>query len=134
MSFLVKTTVVISKLSQNINKFRASLVIQMVNVCLQCGWPGFDPWLGMIPWRRKWWPTPVLLPREFHGWRSLVGYSLWDRKESDTTQQLHFTSSKKFNVKWIDTHFSKTSMNISDFLIPFLPHMHPHHTHISYLL
>ena len=33
--------------------------------------------LGSIPWRRKWQPTPVSLPGEFHGQRSLVGYSLW---------------------------------------------------------
>jgi len=33
----------------------------------------FDPQVGKIPWRRKWQPTPVLLPRKFHGWRSLVG-------------------------------------------------------------
>ena len=41
------------------------------------------------PLERKWQPTPVLLPGKFHGWRSLVGYSPWDRKESDTTEQLH---------------------------------------------
>ena len=45
-----------------------------------------------IYWRRKWQPTPVLLPRKFHGWRSLVGYSPWGRKESDTTEELYFTS------------------------------------------
>ena len=39
-----------------------------------------------IPWRRKWQPTPVFLPGEFHGQRSLAGYSLWNRKESDTTE------------------------------------------------
>ena len=43
-----------------------------------------------IPWRRKWQPTPVNLPGKFHGWRSLVGYSLWDHKESDMTEQLHW--------------------------------------------
>ena len=48
-----------------------------------------QPLVGKIPWRRKWQPTPVLLPRKFHGWRSLVGYSPWGRKESDTTEQLH---------------------------------------------
>ena len=36
----------------------------------QFGRPGFDPWLGKIPWRRKWWPTPVFLPRESQGQRS----------------------------------------------------------------
>ena len=39
-----------------------------------------------ISWRREWQPTPVLLPRKFHGQRSLVGYSPWDHKESDTTE------------------------------------------------
>ena len=41
--------------------------------------------------RRRWWhPTPVLLPGNSHGWRSLVGCSPWGYKESDTTEQLHF--------------------------------------------
>ena len=40
--------------------------------------PWFDPWVGKIPWRREWQPTPVFLPGEFHGWRSLAGYSPWD--------------------------------------------------------
>ena len=42
---------------------------------------------------RQWHPTPVLLPGKFHGWRSLVGYSPWGRKESDMTERLHFLSS-----------------------------------------
>ena len=39
--------------------------------------PGFYPWVGKVPWRRKWQqqPTPVLLPGKSHGWRSLAGYS-----------------------------------------------------------
>ena len=56
---------------------------------LQCGRPGFDPWVSKIPWRKKWQPTPVLLPRKFHGWRSLVGYSPWGCKESDMAERLH---------------------------------------------
>ena len=36
---------------------------------------GFDRWLGTIPWRRAWQPTPVFLPGEFYGQRSLAGYS-----------------------------------------------------------
>ena len=43
-------------------------------ICLQCGRPGFDPWVGKIPWRREWLPTPVFLPGEVHGQRSLAGY------------------------------------------------------------
>ena len=41
-------------------------------------------------WRRKWQPTLLLLSEKFHGWRSLVGYSSWDRKESYSTEQLLF--------------------------------------------
>ena len=40
----------------------------------------------------KWQPTPVLLPGESHGGRSLVGYSPWGHKESDRTERLHFPS------------------------------------------
>ena len=46
--------------------------------CGRCRRHGFDPWVRKIPWRRKWQPTPVFLPRKFHGQRSLVGYSPWD--------------------------------------------------------
>ena len=42
------------------------------------------------PRRRRWHPTPVLLPGKFHGWRSLVGCSPWDHWESDMTEWLHF--------------------------------------------
>ena len=45
-----------------------SLVPQMVkNPVLQCGRPGFDPWVGKICWRRAWQPTPIFLPGESHG-------------------------------------------------------------------
>ena len=49
---------------------------------------GFDPWVGKIPWRREWLPTPVFLPQEFHGLRSLAGYSPCGRKELYMTEQL----------------------------------------------
>ena len=48
---------------------------------LQCGRPGFDPWVGNFPWRRERLPTPVFWPGEFHGLYSLQGC-----KESDTTE------------------------------------------------
>ena len=47
-----------------------------------------ETWVGEIPWRREWQPTPVFFPAEIHGQRSLVGYSPWDRKESYTTERL----------------------------------------------
>ena len=64
--------------------------LRRLSVSLQCRRPGFDPWVRKIPWRRKWQSTPVLLPGKSRGQRSLVGYSTWGRKESDTTERLHF--------------------------------------------
>ena len=43
--------------------------------CRRCKRCGFDPWVGMIPWRRAWQPNLVFLPRESHGQRSLDGYN-----------------------------------------------------------
>ena len=50
--------------------------------------PGFHPWVDKIPWRREWLPTPVFLPGEPQGQRSLMGYSPWGPKELDTTEWL----------------------------------------------
>ena len=47
-----------------------------------------DPWVRKIPWGRAWQHSPVFLPGEPHGWRSLVGDSPWGHKESDTTEEL----------------------------------------------
>ena len=63
----------------------ASMVVQLVKNCLQCGRPGFHPWVGKIPWRRESLPTLVFWPGEFHGL-----YSPWGRKELDTTKRLSF--------------------------------------------
>ena len=74
------------------------------NILLNMGFPGgasgkepacqcrrpkrgrFDPWVGKIPWRRAWQPTPVFLPGESHGQRILVGYGPQGHKESDKTE------------------------------------------------
>jgi len=45
-----------------------------------------DLWVGKIPWRRAWQPTPVFLPGKPHGQRSLAGYSPWGCTDSDTTE------------------------------------------------
>ena len=42
----------------------ASLVAQMVKNLLQCRRPGFNPWVGKMPWKKAWQPIPVILPRE----------------------------------------------------------------------
>ena len=46
----------------------------------------FYPLVVKIPWRRKWQPTPVVLPEESHGQRSLAGYSPYGRKELDMAE------------------------------------------------
>ena len=71
---------------------RASLVTKTVKNLPACGKHGFNPWVGKIPWKRKWQLTPIFLPGESHGQRSLAGYSSCDCKESDMTKRLtiHF--------------------------------------------
>ena len=62
--------------------------LRWLRICLQCGRPGFEPWVRKIPWRREWLPTPGYLPGRFQAQRSLVGYSPWGCKESDMTERL----------------------------------------------
>ena len=57
------------------------------------GDPGSVPGSGRFPREGNGKPTPVFLPGKFHGWRSLVGYCPWGRKESDTTERLHSITS-----------------------------------------
>ena len=78
------TTEQLSAAQRNKPPWRASLVPSGQESTSQCRRHGFHPWVGQIPWRREWLPTPVFLPGEFHGQRSLVGYSPWGRKESET--------------------------------------------------
>ena len=54
----------------------------------ECRIPRFNSCVRKIHWRSEWQPTPVFLPGEFHGQRSLAGCNLWVHKESDTTEQL----------------------------------------------
>ena len=61
--------------------------LSWLRICLHCGRPEFDPWVGKIPWRRERLPTPVFWPGEFHGL-----YSPWDCKESDITEWLSLSA------------------------------------------
>ena len=67
---------------------QSSLLLKWQRICLQCRRLGFDLWVGKILWRREWQSTPVFLPGESHGQRSLAGYSPYGHKESDTTELL----------------------------------------------
>ena len=66
----------------------------------------FDPCVGMIPWRRAWQPTPVFLPGESHGQRSLAGYSPWGREET--------------RLKRLSTHARTCTLYSDAFLWTFL--------------
>ena len=65
-----------------------------VSNCWLSGWlntdrrPGFNLWVGKIPWRREWQPTPAFLSGESHRQRSLTGYSPWGPKELNMTERL----------------------------------------------
>ena len=71
------------------------------------GDPGSILGLGSSPGGRNWQPTPVFFSREFHGQRSLAGYSPWGHKESNTTEQLTHTHIKKYQINVM--YFSETS-------------------------
>ena len=53
--------------------------------------PGFNPWAGKIPWRRKWQPAWIFLPGKSHRLRSLVGYSPWNPEKLDMTEGTEHT-------------------------------------------
>ena len=106
----------------------ASLVAQMVKnlpakkkkekkkrICLQCRRPRFDPWVRKIPWRREWLPTPVSLPGEFHGQRSLADCSPWGRRESDKTEQLTLSLFFFFFLHSLETPDSYNPTGINSF-------------------
>ena len=65
-------------------------------ICLPCGRPRFDPWVGKIPWGREMLPTPGFWPREFHRL-----YSPWGHRESDVTEQLSLLGKQlRFHHYW----------------------------------
>ena len=96
------------------------LKMRIERECIQRGFPGgtsgeepayqcrrpkrcrFDPWVGKLPWRRKWQPAPIFLPGEFHGQRSLAGCSPWGHTESDTTEVTEHTACMYSNNKALE--------------------------------
>ena len=62
-------------------------------------------------WRRKWQPIPIFLSGEYHGQRSLAGYSPWGRKELYTTEELTHTHSPKLKEKLLQSQINKTGKN-----------------------
>ena len=60
----------------------------------------FHPRVRKFPWRSEWQPTPVFLPGEFHGQRSLVGYWPWGHKELDLTERVTLSFSAVIKRRW----------------------------------
>ena len=73
------------KLISHVKDFSCSISCKKKSACQCRSWKrcSFDPWVGKIPWSRKWQPTPVSLHGKFHRQRNLVGYHPWDHSESD---------------------------------------------------
>ena len=95
---------------------RASQMEPVVKKGLACQYSrrkrcGFDPWVGKIPWRRAWQPTPVFLPGECHGQRSLAGYSPWGCIDSDMTEVTEHPCVHAFDLG----HTSMNSSNVWTF-------------------
>ena len=87
---LIYHTVLISAAQQSdsathLGASQVALVVKNLQPVQRLRRLGFHPWVGKIPWRRKWQPTPVFVPGKSHRQKSLAGYSPWGRKESDTT-------------------------------------------------
>ena len=104
---------------------QTSLVAQMVKRLSTMRQTRVRSWVGKIPWRRKWQSTPVLLPGKSHGQGSRVGYSPWGRKESDTTERLHFASLSlcwqvRGDIMWLWFAFPWWLVMFSSHLFPSL--------------
>ena len=82
----------------------------------------FDPWVGKIPWRRKWQPTPVFLPGKFQGHRSLAHYSPWGHKELDMTEWLNNNNTLIHLVVQENRHKDPTQSSIrgTSLVVPWL--------------
>ena len=94
---------------RNMETCEASQVAQWLRIrcqCRRCKRCRFDPWVGKMPWRRKWHPTPIFLPGTSHAQRSLVGYSPRGCKESDATERLSTQPHKNMWLLLL-SHFSR---------------------------
>ena len=93
-----------------------SLASPVLSTC-QCRRCGFNPWVRKIPQRRKWEPTAVFLPGEFHGWRSLAGYSSWGREELNTTGWLTLSLGRTYEL-WSLVDLSQILLVGDGLLVP----------------
>ena len=83
-----------------------------------------DPWVGKIPWKRKWQPTPVFLPGKFHGQKSLVEYSLGGHEQLDVTEwrsmHVHVVSWQSSRKQGICSRLGRMTIYSLDVLFSYL--------------
>ena len=76
----------------------------------------FTPWVGKIPWRRKWQPAPIFLPGKLRGQRSLMGYGPWGRSQAQLNTHTHTPSwGRVFLLKQSN---SKQTTSVDKLLVP----------------
>ena len=90
----------------------------------------FDPWVGKIPWRRKWQPTLVFLPGKSHGQRSVASYSPWGCKELDTTERLSKAGNSSLPEPVLKMPVSRPSSELGISTPPVGP-VHPSSSYLS---
>ena len=84
--------------------------------------PGFNPWVGKIPWRREWQPTPVFLPGEFQGQGSMAGYSPQVTKSWTRLSNFHFHFC--FTILcWFLPYINMNQLQV--YVCPHPPNFHP---------
>ena len=76
------------------------LVAQLVKNPPASGRPGFNPWVGKIPWRRERLPTPVFWPREFHGLYKSMALQIWASLVAQTVKYLPAAWETRFDP-WV---------------------------------
>ena len=100
----------------------------------QCRRCRVHPWVGKIPWRRKWQPTPAFLPGESHGQRSLAGYSPWVAKSQTLQLSMHaytwklltvyilnILTTKKRVIMWCDRSINNVMVVT---ILQYIPNQH----------
>ena len=109
----------------SLEDFEAHVRLQWQLLSLYCGKESdcqcrrceFNPWVGKIPWRKKWQPTPVFLPGKSHGQRSLAGYSPWDCKESILGYIFLLWCVLIYSLKLLKSIFFIKSWSLDNFLL-----------------
>ena len=81
-------------------------------ICLQSRRPGFNPYVGQIPWRGEWLPTPVLLLVESHRHGNMAGYCPWGHKDLDTAERIILSLQISSYLRIVLEHVRDTGSNL----------------------